>query len=283
MKFEPTLSSLITDFQNLQLQVLYTKVFTQMDDAYHDDIHLHDYYEIYVYLNGDVSFRVKNDIYQMERGDMILTRPNELHRCLYHSDSTHEHFCIWVKGLPESLFRGTPFEDQVHLRLSDENKKKLITHCFECYYAMNVKTPSETSFRVAHHFFGLLDIICTGEQQKTPASVLPTRFTDLLTYILRHFQETDCNVTHLSNIFFISKSQINRYFSTYFQTCPSAYIESCRMVEAKRLLQMGQSVQSTARQCGFSDCSYFVLRFRKNFGMTPLQYQKQANRDIVRE
>lgn len=279
MKFEPTLSPLLSDCQNLSFQIVYSKEFTQVDDVYHDDIHLHDYYEIYVYLNGDVSFRVKNDIYCMEYGDMILTRPNELHRCLYHGDSVHEHFCIWIKGLPEALFQGTPFEDQVHLRLSDENKKKLISFCFECYYAMQTKDSATFPFRATHHFFGILDIICTGEQQKTPASVLPTRFTDLLAYILRHFHESDCNVTRLSKLLFISKSQMNRYFSTYFQTSPSAYIESCRMVEAKRLLQMGQSVQSTAYRCGFSDCSYFVLRFRRNFGMTPLQYQKQAYRN----
>ncbi len=283
MKFEPTLSRLLSDCQNLQFQILYTKTFMKKDSDYQDDIHLHDYYEIYVYLNGDVSFRVKDDIYSMEYGDMILTRPNELHRCLYHGDSVHEHFCIWIKGMPVALFRETPFADQVHLRLSDDNKKKLIAHCFACYYAMNAKVPSTASFGAAHHFFGILDIICTGEQQKTPASVLPTRFTDLLIYISRHFQESDCNVTRLSEHLFISKSQMNRYFSTYFQTTPSAYIESCRMVEAKRLLQVGQSVQSAARQCGFSDCSYFVLRFRKNFGMTPLQYQKRANQYVGRE
>lgn len=278
MKFEPTLSPLLSDCQNLQFQITYFKDFSQLDDVYHDDIHLHDFYEIYVYLNGDISFRVKNDIYHMEQGDMILTRPNELHKCLYHSDTVHEHFCIWIKGIPESIFRGTPFEDQVHLRLSEENKKKLIAHCFECYYAVQTRDSAAIPFRAAHHFFGILDIICTGEQKKAPIATLPVRFTSILSYITHHFHEPDCNIAHLCRELFISKSQMNRYFSTYFQTSPSAYIESCRMVEAKRLLWMGQSVQSTARQCGFSDCSYFVLRFRRNFGMTPLQYQKQTHR-----
>ena len=276
MKFEPTLSPLLNDFYNLQFQVLYAKEFTQVNAIYHDDIHLHDYYEIYIYLNGDISFRVKNDIYCVEHGDMILSRPNELHRCLYHSDSVHEHFCIWFQGIPAEFLHRTPFDDQVHLRLSDENKKKLMEYCFACYYATKTKDSSTTPFCAAHYFFGILDIICTGEQKKIPIATLPVRFTSCLSYITHHFHEPDCNVSRLCKALFISKSQMNRYFSTYFQTSPSSYIESCRMAEAKRLLRMGQSVQFTAHQCGFSDCSYFVLRFRKRFGMTPLQYQKQS-------
>ena len=39
-------------------------------------------------------------MYPISAGDVILTAPNELHRCIYHSDGVHEHFCIWMRELP---------------------------------------------------------------------------------------------------------------------------------------------------------------------------------------
>ena len=55
----------------------------------------------------------------------------------------------------------------------------------------------------------------------------------------------------------------------------SDYIEAKRFSEAKNLLGTGQSVQSACLNSGFSDCSYFIMRFRKRFGITPSQYQKE--------
>ncbi len=272
MIYIPHLSPLLPATDQILTEIQYTKTYTTVNDVYHDDDHIHDFYEIYVNLNGDVSFRVENHIYPIRRGDIILTRPNEIHRCIYHSDCVHEHFCIWIGRFSSLPFAGTPFADQTLLCFSEEDKAKLIEHCFHLYQC----TQSDSSpFSSAHHFFALLDLICTGKQTAPAFSNLPLCFTEILLYISRHIRESSCNVTHLSEMFFISRSQLNRYFSTYFQTTPSAYIESCRLSEAKKLLQIGYNVQYTALHCGFTDAAYFVMRFRKKFGVTPLQYQKQ--------
>ena len=274
MKYNPRLSPLFPSADHIMAEVQYCKYHTTVDDVRHDNDHIHDFYEIYVNLNGNVSFRVENRVYPIRRGDIILTRPNEIHRCIYHSDCVHEHFCIWISGLSSSLFEKTPFSDQTLLRFSDEDKEKLISHCFRLYQCTK-EDPSP--FSRERHFFTLLDLICTGKQTAPALPSLPLGFTEILLYISHHAYEPGCNVTGLCRTFFISRSQLNRDFHASFQTTPSAYIESCRMSEAKRLLQIGYSVQYTALHCGYTDTSYFVMRFRKKFGITPLQYQKQLS------
>lgn len=275
MKYNPRLSPLLPSVDHVLTEVQYSKYHTTVNDVYHDDDHIHDFYEIYVNLNGNVSFRVGNHIYPIRRGDIILTRPNEIHRCIYHSDCVHEHFCIWISGLSSSLFEKTPFSDQTFLSFSEEDKEKLIGHCFHLYQC---KQEDQTPFSREHHFFAILNLICSGKQTTPASSGLPLRFTEILLYISRHAHEPSCNVTHLCEKFFISRSQLGRDFAAYFQTTPSAYIESFRLSEAKKLLQIGYNVQYTALHCGYTDAAYFVMRFRKNFGITPLQYQKQQTK-----
>lgn len=274
MLYHPIPLPLLPGCDTIAIEITYEKQFTTVDDVWHDEDHLHDFYEIYVNLSGNVSFRVGEYVYPIERGDMILTNPNESHRCIYPNNCFHEHFCIWIKGLPLSDGTFAPrFAEQTRITLSDKNKEKLIEHCFGLYQSRQQE--NEIPLRTAHHFFGILDLICTGEQIEHATQCLPIRFTEILLYISRHFCDPACNVTQVCEQFYISKSSLRRLFSTYFQTTPSLYIESCRFAEAKKLLMLGHSVQYTCFHCGFSDCSYFVMRFRKKFGMTPAQYRKQ--------
>lgn len=280
MQYHPIPLPLLPGSNTIAVEIKYEKQFTTVDDVWHDEDHLHDFYEIYINLTGDVSFRVGEQVYPIEGGDMILTTPNELHRCLYHSDCVHEHFCIWIKGVPLSNEAiASRFTKQTRIALSDANKEKLLEHCFGLYQSMQKE--NELQFRAAHHFFGILDLICTGKQTGNDAQILPIRFTEILLYISRHFSDPSCNVTQVCEQFFISKSSLRRLFSNYFQTTPSQYIESYRFAEAKKLLMTGHSAQYTCFHCGFSDCSYFVMRFRKKFGVTPAQYRKQNAMNVA--
>ena len=50
--------------------------------------------------------------------------------------------------------------------------------------------------------------------------------------------------------------------------------ESIRLAHAKRCLAGGLPVQEAAARSGFSDCSRFIAVFKRQFGRTPLQFQK---------
>ncbi len=267
-----TLSSL-GETGRIYLEVTYEKRYTTVDDVTHDADHIHDFYEIYVNLSGDVSFLVEDSLYAITPGDVIVTRPHEVHRCIYHSDCIHEHFCIWIKDF-SFVSQAPEIGDNHHISLPEDEKKQLTTLCFSL--RKHLEGREKNAFAALGSFYGVLDMIFSGGGQNTAVTELPKSFSDIVDYITRHYAEPGCTAAALCETFYISKSTLCRRFRSYFQTTPSDYIESKRFSEAKKLLWAGQSVQDACFGSGFSDCSYFIMRFRKKFGITPYRYQKEA-------
>jgi AraC-like DNA-binding protein len=112
----------------------------------------------------------------------------------------------------------------------------------------------------------------TGAPQDLPADLLT-----VIQFIDGNYSE-DCSTMALERRFFISRSTLNRRFRMYLNTSPSHYVEARRMAAAKILLESGTSVQDTCMRCGFTDYSHFIARFRRRFGVTPLQYARQASK-----
>ncbi len=274
MIYLPTLQPLLAQADQIYTEITYDKRFTQVGDVTRDEDHIHDFFEIYLNLSGDVSFLVEDHLYPIGRGDIIVTAPNEIHRCLYHSNCLHEHFCIWIRALP---FATDPlraqFEKNKLLVLPDEEKERMIEACFAFYRSRSEQSPHP--FAAAKSFFEILELLCLDRHDPIEAQSLPSDFSEIIQYISRHFTEPSCTIAHICDTFYLSKSTICRRFRQYFQTTPSDYIEAKRFSEAKKLLSAGQSVQNACLNSGFSDCSYFIMRFRKKFGVTPYKYQKE--------
>ena len=270
----PTLAPLLDHGDRIYTEIIYEDKFTTVDDVTHDEEHIHDFYEIYINLSGDVSFLVEDGIYPIKRGDIILTRPNEIHRCIYHSDCVHEHFCIWINNFPLAtrMLSGVSRKSSL-VKLPEQEKQRLIDLCFEFYRCH--EDGQQLCFRAAGSFFSILDLICNNRRRAVSAQRLPESFSEIVEYISKHYFEPSCTASLICEKFYISKSTLCRRFRGYFQTTPSDYIEAKRFSEAKKLLLAGSSVQDACFNSGFSDCSYFIMRFRKKFGITPYKYQKE--------
>lgn len=278
MPYTPRLRPFLPSGERVNAEIFYEKRYTPVEDVTHDVEHIHDFYEIYVNLSGEVSFLVEDTLYPISRGDVVVTRPNEVHKCIYREAGIHEHFCIWLDGLPAASERLTEeFGKQTLVVFSEEERERLIDLCFSLYRA---GTEDELlRFRAAGDFFGILDLICRSSHREPAAAELPRSFSEIVDHITAHYFEPTCTVADLCERFYVSKSTLCRRFRRYFQTTPSDYIESRRLSEAKKQLLAGQSVQDACFMCGFSDCSYFILRFRQKFGVTPYRFQRESVTD----
>ncbi|MBP3666415.1 MAG: AraC family transcriptional regulator [Clostridia bacterium] len=273
MPYTPSLRPIPPLGERVSAEIFYEKRYTSVDDVTHDGEHIHDFYEIYVNISGEVSFLVEDTLYPIARGDVIITRPNEVHKCIYHSEGIHEHFCIWLNSLPAASERLTEeFGKQTLVVFAEEEKARLMELCHSLYRADT--EDALLAFRRAGDLLGVLDLICRSGYSETAAAELPRSFSEIVDYITAHCFEPSCTVSLLCERFYISKSTLCRRFRRYFQTTPSDYIESRRLSEAKKQLLAGLSVQDVCYRCGFSDCSYFILRFRKKFGVTPSRFQR---------
>ncbi len=256
----------------------------ELDAQYHETdkeemvsfSHVHEECEIYINISGDVSFAVENRIYPIEPGSIIITRPFEYHRCIYHSEKLHRHFCFFFscKGnefLLDSFFKRDLGQNN-HLKLRKEETKQLVKLCSEITQE-NV-SEQENFYR----FFQLLHYLQKAEHKGTEGSY-PSDVLYVVDYVGRHYTEPIC-VEKLAKDAGVSINTLERHFSDCLHMTPMAYIRQKKLAIAAQLLSEGKTVSETAEMSGFSDYSGFIALFKKNFGVTPLKYKQQEQKGI---
>ena len=70
-------------------------------------------------------------------------------------------------------------------------------------------------------------------------------------------------------------STAERLFREYIGLTPLKYITEKRFDKARALLKCGKNVTEAALESGFCDSSYFILQFRKRYGITPNAFRRQ--------
>ncbi len=237
--------------------------------------HIHEYCEIYVNLTGNVSFVIEKNIYSVQPGDIILTKPYEYHHCVYHDDSDHLHFWIIfsVDENPE-LFKFLTEKKsghRNHIRLSEETRQKFLANCEKL-----VENNSENKLSSMAIFFKILAYIEEGMEKYKVSNhnvSLPKNLKDILDYINKNFASIH-TINEVSEKFYISISTLERHFKKYLSMTPKRYLEDKKLQNACLLLRQNVSVTDACFESGFDDYSHFITIFKKKFDVTPLKYKK---------
>lgn len=84
----------------------------------------------------------------------------------------------------------------------------------------------------------------------------------------------------LSEKFHLSKFTVSRYFSRYTGMSLPKYLNSIRVINAKKYLRDGQKVTDVAFRCGFESVSNFDRVFTNQVGMSPMKFKKEQFNSI---
>lgn len=96
-------------------------------------------------------------------------------------------------------------------------------------------------------------------------------------YITKHLAEK-IYIQDICRQFFLSQNALYQLFREEFHTTVSEFITGKRLERARELLDRPDlNVTQIAALCGFSDHSYFIRAFKKELGLTPLQYRKKTD------
>ncbi len=251
--------------------VTYHDEYLAPDDDRLDGSHIHGCYEIYFNLSGDVSFLVNNRLYEVQSGDVIITRPGDVHLCILHKACVHEHFCLWVNGEEDSAlvsFFETSFPENAYSFAEDRER---LTSLFKRLYKGGNSPIKDTAF-----LLGLLTFLWErGERHANAAvSTMPGEMQTIVDDINENFADI-CRVEDILARYYVSQATLNRWFRKYMHLSPKEFLEAKKLSYAKRLLAGGTSVSDTCIRSGFNDCSHFISVFKKRFGETPLHYKNK--------
>ena len=93
-------------------------------------------------------------------------------------------------------------------------------------------------------------------------------------YIEKHYYE-DISVNQLAEKYDMSSNYFSTLFKKEMGQSTVNYVTNLRISKAKDFLKKSdKSVVEIAEIIGYEDCNYFFRVFKKNVGMTPLQYRE---------
>lgn len=238
--------------------------------------HAHECCEIYVNVSGDVSFAVEDSIYPIGRGDVIITRPQEYHYCIYNTNSVHKHYRVifWTQNNYEllNLFYNRDLGQKNLIVLSDEKKALLMSLCRSM-----VDGGEKSQLGKLLDFLRLLDLLDGGTKYSSESAM---RFPEELERAIEFIRENDKKQFFISDIAEtcgISIATLERLFKQHIGISPKQYIFEMRLQKAKAELAKGKNVSEAWSESGIADYSHFIRVFKKAVGVTPSQYRKSLN------
>lgn len=259
-------------FSNPHLQYHLSYQSLNTSSRQYEKPHIHDCYEIYINVSGDVAFLVNNSLYPVQKGDVIVTRPGDVHICVYQGESEHTCFCLWLQCTESSPLISFTQKDNFsnYIRYSEDTRKELL----RLLYRLNAAEEDQREPARTAYLFRVLTLFAEGEQTELEHTTLPLEIQRVLDYINDHYTQLRC-IDDIVSATHVSGSTLNRWFRAHLQLSPHKYIEALKLSYAQRLLIEGKTVTETCIRSGFSDCSRFISVFKNKFGLTPLQYQKK--------
>lgn len=94
-------------------------------------------------------------------------------------------------------------------------------------------------------------------------------------YIEENYQQANFNINQLANMMNMSRTSFYRKFTSIAKVPPKDFLTNFRISKAIELIEKGQEgIGDISYLCGFTNQSLFSIAFKKNKGVSPLQYKK---------
>jgi AraC-like DNA-binding protein len=254
--------------------ILHHTVDNQKTDRY--ALHCHNFYEVFYFIAGDVSYLVDGKRYAPKPNSILLIAPHVFHGVKIESDSAYErislHFVPGFLPLENQSILLSPFQTAygANVYFTDDGQKDFhhfFKQLMDCRYMD--EDYRELSLRI--RLEALLSQILFMSQSlkgRSDAASSTTTVSRIIKYLNDHIGEP-VSLDDLSSKFYISKHHLNKIFRKATGTTVLNYVIHKRVVMAQNLMLQGQTANSAAAIAGFGDYSSFYRAYKKIFRHAP--------------
>ncbi len=236
-------------------------------------LHCHNFYEIFIFLNGDSSYAVEGADYSLNSGDMIFIRPGEMHRVHHRTESEYSRIVV-------------NFDDEF-LRAYD------CEHYKEIFWGRACGEKNKISAKTAKNA-GIADVLelmregkKSGDGAYTKALLVQLlylahkndcfstentgkkRVKEIVAYINEHFAEK-LSLEEIAEEFYITKYHLTRIFKEATGHTVNEYIRTKRLRYVEELSEDGEyTLGEAAIKAGYKDYSSFYRAYKEANGTPP--------------
>lgn len=248
----------------------------------------HESIEFVIVSDGLQTYSAAGQDYSINSGEVFVSFPNELHGSGFSPQLVGEiiWFQINLSHAQNFLGLGDQWGYHLYSKLSSFNSRKFkISHtlikqfvkAFDYIHSDKINNKLMGASLFIYCLTSLIDL----ENELT--SQMSIEISQAVTYINEHLtslQTLDEIAQHVN----LSISRFKHKFKQDMGTPPREYINFCKIEKAKELLldsTLSHSITDIAYDLNFTSSDYFSYAFKKYTGVTPSQYKKNKNGDLI--
>lgn len=277
----------MTKYENLTRWTMIEQDFElfSFDKCYEDNTPMHyheNFYEIYFFQEGCVTYHIDMNQYRLEPGDMLLIPPGVMHWPFIHdSGRPYKRMFIWINqeylksiGTQDSdLTKCFYFDNHGYVLRLDQDE--LLNISLQISQLLTLKVMhrfGDDLRRRALMTLLMLEVnrICLNpDTQRLPFKAPSQRIQTIVGFIDGNLINQDLSIEAISRAMYLSKSTIAKTFYGQTGITLHKYITKVRMNRAYQMLQRGMSANAAGQALGYKDYSSFYRAFLKEYGSSP--------------
>lgn len=247
------------------------------------ELHFHDSYEIFWFVDGNAVYSVEGILYELEKDDIVITNMRELHAPIFRGKERYERKIITIKPPFLSAFITddfTPYAVFENRRLGQGNLIKASAAKSHGIHDIFLKVegvselirPEQIALAKAYLIEMLVkmsQIIENGEVDYSENK----KVSEIIKYINNNLPN-DLSVENLGRMFYMNKFYLSHLFKRQTGFSIGDYIIHKRIFKAQELITENVSLSHIPEQVGFSDYSNFYRSFKRTTGLSPREFLK---------
>ncbi len=248
--------------------------------------HRHDYYEFYFPVSGKIEMEIEGTITPLSTRDAVIVPPHTRHRAI--TETGEKSYCRYVFWISVPYFNQlcTHMKDLRYITDRAEKNKGYICHFSENEYSLiqsrilRLIEEDHTSRYGRNSFIDLCisDLLLTMSRiaydRDHPQQIQPQsdQIQEIMEYIENNIDE-DLRLSMLGEKFFLSKYYIAHAFHERTGMTVHKYITKKRLDRCANEIKNGRPLNELYQEYGFNDYSSFFRAFKKEFSISPKEYQ----------
>lgn len=252
------------------------------------DVHKHNYYEIFFFVEGNVSMVIEDISYYLKPGNIILIPPKTNHYVINHDlDVPYRRFVLWL-SLPyyrtiknysnelDFVFNLVRNKKQYiysnDLMQSNMIQAKLFNLIEELH---SYRYARETRIGISiYDLMVFLNRMAYENQEITTKQMQNRLHSNIAQYIENHISE-ELTLDSIADSFYVSKYYISHKFKEKYGISVHKYIIKKRLEMVCNALLNNENITDIFHQYGFKDYSSFYKAFKKEYGYSPKEYKEK--------
>lgn len=250
--------------------------------------HYHTHYEFYFFLEGNVKYIVDGIQYDLKPGDFLLIPPNKTHGPnIVDNEVPYCRFVLWLDNKFFNKLTEISKDIKFGMDYSSNNKtykyhleyiqyNDLLGNFLDLWHEYNenriFKDATITNFIVT--IILKINRIIYENNNQQPQVPKKELYTLIFDYINSNIT-SDLTLENIASHFFVSKYYIAHIFKDNLGISLHQYIIKKRLHACRSAIATGEPITVVAEKLGFADYTSFFRAFKKEYGISPKDYQKE--------